>query len=373
MNVQRFGLTVVSEPPGRDALVDLVLVHGLNGNPEKTWTAEHSRIFWPAQLLPQFVEDQKVRVLVYGYDADVTSLAGPGVTKDKIHNHAERLVADLFANRRIRKATERPIVFVAHSLGGLIVKRAMITSSEIMGQKTEHLRSIFVSTFGMLFLGTPHRGADLAQWGSYLETLCHAIMPKKAIDTGPQLVDALKSNSETLLNIDRQFAQLLEDFHIYFFHEAKPSDLKGLLRFIVEEDSAAPTLPDVERAGIQADHQHMCKFESDNAPGFDLVVDAIQRYADEAPVKIRTRWTSEKVMSRQRASGKAMAAFGPDIIAAGSYAYAPDGQSLTSLERLAPVHSDASSIVDTPGKALPAPRIRTEWEFRSVEDMETAG
>lgn len=81
-----------------------------------------------------------MRVLVYGYDADVTS-GSVGVTKDKIHNHAERLVADLVANRRVcfqdsslsldqrlislqmRKALERPLIFVAHSLGGLILKR----------------------------------------------------------------------------------------------------------------------------------------------------------------------------------------------------------------------------------------------------------
>jgi hypothetical protein len=39
-------------------------------------------------------------------------------------------------------------------------------------------------------------------------------------------------NSETLQNIDRQFAQLVEYFHLFFFHEAKPTDLKGTLRFV---------------------------------------------------------------------------------------------------------------------------------------------
>ena len=124
------------------------------------------------------------------------------------------------------------------------------------------------------------------------------------------MIDALKTNSETLQNIDRQFAQLVEKFHLFFFHEAKPTDMKGTLRFvsrvcilntppltppqIVEEDSAAPTLPDVERAGIQADHSHMCKFENESAPGFDLVVDGIQRYAEEAPTTIGERWNSER-------------------------------------------------------------------------------
>lgn len=62
----------------------------------------------------------------------------------------------------------------------------------------------------------------------------------------------------------------------------------------MDEESASPTVQDVERAGIQADHSHMCKFENDNAPGFDLVVEAIQRYAEAAPDTIKPRWVAEK-------------------------------------------------------------------------------
>lgn len=112
-----------------------------------------------------------------------------------------------------------------------MVKRALIYSSDITGVKTEHLRSIFVSAYGILFLGTPHKGSDIASWGSFLEWLCKAV-PKKALDTSDQLVEALKANSETLQNIDRQFSQMIENFHLYFFHEAKPTDFKTTLRFV---------------------------------------------------------------------------------------------------------------------------------------------
>jgi protein SERAC1 len=233
--VQRFGLTEVHSPvPAASALVDLVFVHGLNGDPHNTWTSKESNCFWPRDLLPRYIEEQKVRVLVYGYDADVTAFAGAGVTKDKVHNHAEKLVAALFANRQLcrPRAMDRPIIFVAHSLGGIVVKQALIYSSEITGEHTTHLRSIFVSTFGILFLGTPHKGADIAQWGTYLERVASVVMPKKFMDTSPQLVEALKENSETLQNVDRQFIQLISRFHVYFFHEAKPMDLKGTLRFV---------------------------------------------------------------------------------------------------------------------------------------------
>ena len=38
----------------------------------------------------------------------------------------------------------------------------------------------------------------------------------------------------------------------------------------------------------------MCKFEDENAPGYDVVAEAIQRYAEEAPATISKRWSEEK-------------------------------------------------------------------------------
>ena len=245
------------------------------------------------------VEEEKARILVYGYDADIASFTD-GVSRDKIHNHAEHLVAELCANRRRRKATERPIIFVAHSLGGLVVKSALIYSSEIHGNHTEHLRSIFISTYGILFLGTPHRGFDIAKWGSRLEWICGAVLPSASVDTQPQLIDSLKTNSETLQNIDRQFIQLTSRFRIYLFHEGKPTNLKGTLQYIVDEESASPNIQDVERASIQQDHSHMCKFENNSAPGFSLVTEGIQRYTAQAPETISSRWEFERAERRTR-------------------------------------------------------------------------
>jgi hypothetical protein len=70
-------------------------------------------------------------------------------------------------------------------------------------------------------------------------------------------------------------------------------DFKGSLQYIVDEDSAAPVIEGVERMGIERDHSHMCKFESEDAPGYEVVAEAIQRYAEDAPGLIRTRWEEE--------------------------------------------------------------------------------
>lgn len=192
-----------------------------------------------------------------------------------------------------KKALERPIIFVCHSLGGLIVKRALIYCRSLSHEHVEHLRSVYISTYGILFLGTPHNGSDIAKWATMLQSICSVVLPKKFFDSSPQLVESLKSNNETLQNINRLFSDFLDRFHIYFFHEGKPMDLKGTRQFIVDEESAAPTINGVERMGIEADHSSMCKFESDNSPGYESVFDAIQRYAENAPSIIKHRWAEE--------------------------------------------------------------------------------
>ena len=282
--------------------VDIVFVHGLNGHPEGTWTSEEKKVFWPAQLLPSTVMEEKARILVYGYNADVTSSFADGASRDKVHNHAEQLVAVLSASRQKERAMERPIIFVAHSLGGIVVKRALIYSAGIRGHRTSHLRSIFVSAFGLLFLGTPHLGSDVARWTTWLCDTDEALYPSRSIKGQSYLIEALETGSETLQNIDRDFVQLASKFYIYYFHEGKPTNIPGtkLYIYIVDEVSASPTMQDVERASIQQDHNHMSKFDNETSPGFDLLTEAIQRYASKALGIIKSRWKSEKAEQQSR-------------------------------------------------------------------------
>jgi len=175
-----------------------------------------------------------------------------------------------------------------------VVKRCLIYAKSLRHAHTERLRSIYVSTYGILFLGTPHNGSDLAKWGTLLQSICAAVLPKKFFDTSPQLIEALKTNNETLQNINRFFIEIIGRYRVYFFHESKPMDLKGTISFVVDEDSAAPVIEGVERMGIERDHSHMCKFEDENAPGYDVVAEAIQRYAEEAPATISKRWIEER-------------------------------------------------------------------------------
>ena len=46
--------------------------------------------------------------------------------------------------------------------------------------------------------------------------------------------------------------------------------------------------------GIERDHSHMCKFEDESAPGYDVVAEAIQRYTDQASPIIAKRWIEEQ-------------------------------------------------------------------------------
>ncbi|GLI73233.1 hypothetical protein PoHVEF18_001447 [Penicillium ochrochloron] len=293
-SVKPFGLTQVYAPPrGEIPTVDIVFVHGLNGHPENSWTSKTSGCFWPVDLLPDVLGQLRPRILTYGYNANVAAFTD-GASRDSIVSHAETLASNLAANRNLRSCSDRPIIFVCHSLGGLVVKRALIYSRSLSNEKTEHLRSVYVSTFGILFLGTPHNGSDIAKWGLLLHKICTAVLPKKVMEGSPQLIKALQTNNETLQHINSLFADIMSRFHIYLFHETRSMDVRGTREIIVDEASAAPYFEGVERGGIEADHSHMCKFDDENSSGYEVVAEAILRYSRQAPSVIADRWIEER-------------------------------------------------------------------------------
>ncbi|KAK5693985.1 hypothetical protein LTR97_009603 [Elasticomyces elasticus] len=97
---------------------DVVFVHGLGGDSLATWTKDD--ILWPKALLKERVPH--ARILTWGYDADpVHFLRQQG--HQTILSHAQGLLADLKDMRESDEQKARPIIFVGHSLGGLVIKQ----------------------------------------------------------------------------------------------------------------------------------------------------------------------------------------------------------------------------------------------------------
>jgi protein SERAC1 len=89
----------------------------------------------------------------------------------------------------------------------------------------EHLHSIFVSTYGILFLGTPHEGSNKAKMAATSRRMVDAVVPRKVISTTPQLLESLHEQSDVLKDITCNFTPLLKEFEIYFFWEQLPTSL----------------------------------------------------------------------------------------------------------------------------------------------------
>ena len=96
---------------------------------------------------------------------------------------------------------ERKVIFVAHSLGGLVVEHALCHSRN---SYESHIHQIERFTCGITFLGTPHYGSDLAKWGRFGTDIAGIVRrPNKDI------VDVLKPGSEMLDQVETAFHTIL--------------------------------------------------------------------------------------------------------------------------------------------------------------------
>ena len=103
--------------------------------------------------------------------------------------------------------------------------QALAYSASRTSKYVQHVNSIYVSTFGILFLGTPHDGSNIAKLASITSRMIGALVPSKIVDTEGQLLDALQEGSEVLQNITDMFVPLMKKFHIFFFWEQEKTNM----------------------------------------------------------------------------------------------------------------------------------------------------
>lgn len=143
---------------------DVIFVHGLGGDAFYTWTQGKSpENSWPNWVGQEFPE---VGVWSLGYAASPTKLTRIRgwffkSTRDSGHSMSlpdrSRQVLDLLVQHGLGN---RPIMFICHSLGGLLVKQVLRMSSDAAETSAE--RAVFENTRSVFFLATPHQGAELA-------------------------------------------------------------------------------------------------------------------------------------------------------------------------------------------------------------------
>ncbi|KAL9082519.1 MAG: hypothetical protein Q9165_008868 [Trypethelium subeluteriae] len=236
--------------------------------------------FWPQDLLPDAETGiANARIVTWGYDADVLNKRPfRVVSNNTIEQHAENLCTDL-ANIRGQEKTKRPLIFVVHSLGGLVVKAALLHANECRTQSKAHISAVADSTTGVLFMGTPHHGSDQARWGGILASVLGYVKQDNA-----ELVKRLNKEEPRLALLQERFVNFLETrkeanqpISVTCFYEELPVPVLGT---IVPVPSAQ--MDPYPAIGIHADHINMTKFGGDDSAGYVKTLSELRRFVERA-------------------------------------------------------------------------------------------
>ncbi|KAF2190540.1 hypothetical protein K469DRAFT_697793 [Zopfia rhizophila CBS 207.26] len=164
-------------------------------------------------------------------------------------------------------------MFVAHSLGGIIVKSALIHSDAARQGALEEHRSIKLSTYGIMFMGTPHQGGSGVAFGKLMANIASVFV---AAD-------------------DRLLQYLDGDFVTKFAFEeyATPTVLGHSIMVVPRASAVVPGAADAEPIVIHADHIHMVKFGSESDTGYETVSGHLRLMTTKAGDVIGLRWDTE--------------------------------------------------------------------------------
>ncbi|MBP5975885.1 hypothetical protein HW132_24890 [Brasilonema sp. CT11] len=250
------GLIKISGCDNPNRRVDVIFVHGLGGHPQKTWHPQEkldnkSWLFWLGEDL------KDVGVWSFGYEAEFSNWKGKAMPRfDQARNFAQWLEIK-------QMGKQRPLFFITHSLGGLLVK-------EVLRNAETYSRQAFINQVkGIVFLATPHNGSHLANTVGILNKVLRITVS----------VEELEVNNPWLRDLDVWYRQKVGQNEGQFriitqvYYETRSTS--GCM--VVEEGSADPKILDVMPIALPADHMTIAKPQSRE----DLVYESVRNFIQE--------------------------------------------------------------------------------------------
>jgi hypothetical protein len=220
------GFTPLSDPD--DANVDIVAVTGLGGHALGSFRSADGMSVWLRDFAPEDIP--QARFITYGYDTAVVE----SDSNQGIRELAHTLLDALAIFRQRTQTQQHPLLFVCHSLGGVVLKEALVMSSKTTQSKHSSLHDVMLTTHGLILMGVPNLGLRHGQLESVVKG-----RPNEGFVRDLQ-VQSDGEASQFLSSLTREFSYLDKHrqppFEIISYYETISSPT--VVRFIVN-----PTKP----------------------------------------------------------------------------------------------------------------------------------
>ncbi|KXJ85383.1 hypothetical protein Micbo1qcDRAFT_223338, partial [Microdochium bolleyi] len=248
------GLTVLNNVHDSEHEFDCIALSGIATHPLSSWQlpqAEDS-FMWLRDALPEALPG--VRFIVYGYNAAVSDQRSVQTIVDL----ARSLMLGLEANGWSTPTT-RPLLFLAHSLGGVLLKQLFV----LLAGGNERAKFILSMIRGAIFFGTPSRGVPVPH-----------LLAMVGSKPNRDLIESLSDHSQYLEHLETQFSGVsyLEKARMFWVYETHASTITrvigllsraGSFAVMVDRSSATGDRCDADAQSViqvEESHTNMIKF-----------------------------------------------------------------------------------------------------------------
>ncbi|MEE6475387.1 hypothetical protein FKM82_010736 [Ascaphus truei] len=245
------------QPTGIKA--DVLFVHGLLGAAFKTWRQqdrdqtlgdnasqedEYTEC-WPKAWLAE--DCPALRIISVEYDTHLSDWKA----KCPVDNHRKSIAyrsSELLNKLKAAGVGERPIIWVSHSMGGLLVKKMLLNAS-----RDEDMHGLVKHTQGIAFYSVPHHGSRLAEYSVNARLLLFPSVEVKE----------LSKDSPALKELNDDFIEFAKNrgFKVLSFAETLPTRVGSMMKLhVVPVESANLGIGDL--IPVEVNHLNICKPKS---------------------------------------------------------------------------------------------------------------
>lgn len=181
----------------------------------------------------------------------------------------------------------------------------MCEEALVLSDKREVLQNILANTLGVIFMGTPHGGSYLADWGDRVAKYVNLFR-----GVNRDILRNLHPGSADLERVGEDFENMIRRKDVKlsifcFYEELKINDAVGK---IVESPSAI--LNGYGNCSIHADYRNMTKFSGRSDAGYGHICGKLSRWIADAQGKSPTHGegcqktdTMERTERKERVTG----------------------------------------------------------------------